>query len=70
MRRKASPEHLCFFPFHTFVASKTYTMENTNVNNLIEEGKKQLAALQVELTKLADTAESSRCQSRGGIKAG
>ena len=32
-------------------------MENTNVNNLIEEGKKQLAALQVELTKLADTAE-------------
>ena len=34
-------------------------MENTNVNNLIEEGKKQLAALQVELTKLADTAEKA-----------
>jgi phenylalanyl-tRNA synthetase alpha subunit len=36
---------------------KTNTMENNNVNNLIEEGKKQLAALQVELTKLADVAE-------------
>ena len=32
-------------------------MENNNVNNLIEEGKKHLATLQVELEKLADTAE-------------
>ncbi|MCW3126393.1 MAG: hypothetical protein JWO03_2051 [Bacteroidetes bacterium] len=32
-------------------------MENNNVNELIEEGKKHLAALEVELTKLVDTAE-------------
>jgi hypothetical protein len=39
------------------MVNKTNTMENSNVNNLIEEGKKQLAALEVELTKLANTAE-------------
>jgi hypothetical protein len=33
------------------------TTGNNNVNNLIEEGKKHLASLQVELGKLANTAE-------------
>ena len=31
-------------------------MENNNINELIEEGKKHLADLQVQLEKLADTA--------------
>ena len=32
-------------------------MENNNVNDLIEQGKKQLAQLEAELGKLANTAE-------------
>lgn len=31
-------------------------MENNNINELIEEGKKHLAELQVQIEKLADTA--------------
>jgi ElaB/YqjD/DUF883 family membrane-anchored ribosome-binding protein len=31
-------------------------MENNNINDLIEEGKKHLAELQVQIEKLADTA--------------
>lgn len=47
---------LCII-FGTFISSKKQNMENSNVDNLIEEGKKQLATLQAELEKLANTAE-------------